>query len=228
MSITPLDFAEPFYTIELIENEPSYKINEKSMVVNIAEHDPNGVRIGERGDRVIPPLKAIIAQDITIYEVTRAFVVIDVERTDITDPETTAKIKSTWKTIYEMSGIERHKGLPYYKSPKFKTGEGNQHLELNFCYVDEGGIPSGPHREHDRDFDEVHAQIAGWGMMRIYDYDDKEHVHEDLNMAPGVVHEKMFDKEGKYPWHEYKSVTPCVYCPIELDRGTTDYHPTDL
>ena len=39
----------------------------------------------------------------------------------------------------------------------------------------------------------------------------------------------MYDSEGKYPWHEYKSVTPCIYCPIELDRGNNEnYHPTDL
>jgi len=50
------------------------------------------------------------------------------------------------------------------------------------------------------------------------DYDDKEYIHQELNMAPGTVHDKMYDSEGKYPWHEYKSVTPCVYCPIELDR----------
>ena len=65
----------------------------------------------------------------------------------------------------------------------------------------------------------IFAQILGYGMMRIYDKDDKEHIHQELNMAPGTVHDKMYDSEGNYPWHEYKSVTPCVYCPIELDRG---------
>ena len=91
-------------------------------------------------------------------------------------------------------------------------------MEINLCYVSEGMVPSGPHRDHDRDFDEVHAQIRGYGMMRIYDYEDKEHIHQELNMAPGTVHDKMYDSQGNYPWHEYKSVTPCVYCPIEIDR----------
>lgn len=44
------------------------------------------------------------------------------------------------------------------------------------------------------------------------------HIRQELNMAPGTVHDKMYDSKGNYPWHEYKSVTPCVYCPIELDR----------
>lgn len=227
MSVIQLDFAEPFYSIDYIENEESYYVGPKSMVVNLAEREQALIELA--GGRTILPLKAAMVQDMTVKNLKKAFIVRDVERTDINDRETAEKIKKTWKSLYEMSGIARHKGLPYYKSPKFCIGEGSDHLELNFCFVSEGMVPSGPHREHDRDFDEVHAQIAGYGMMRIYEYEDKEHIHQELNMAPGVVHDKMYDSQGLYPWHEYKSVTPCVYCPIELDRGDgTDYHPTDL
>jgi hypothetical protein len=55
-------------------------------------------------------------------------------------------------------------------------------------------------------------------MMRVHDRDDNVHVRQELNMAPGIVHDKMYDSSGLYPWHEYKSVTPGVYCPIEIDR----------
>lgn len=227
MSIVQLDFAEPFYSIDYVENEESYHVDKKSMVVNLAEREKENIELS--GERFIVPLKAAMVQNMTVHHLVKAFIVRDVERTDLTDPETVARIKSTWKSLYEMSGIARHKGLPYYKSPKFRLGEGSEHLELNFCFVSEGMVPSGPHREHDRDFDEVHAQIAGYGMMRIYDYEDKVNIHQELNMAPGIVHDKMYDSQGKYPWHEYKSVTPCVYCPIELDRGNNEnYHPTDL
>ena len=61
-------------------------------------------------------------------------------------------------------------------------------------------------------------QIRGYGMMRVYEREDNVHIHQELNMAPGTVHDKMYDSKGLYPWHEYKSVTPCVYCPIEIDR----------
>ena len=227
MSILQLDFAEPFFSIDYVESEDSYHIGKKSMVINLAEHEHENIFLD--GERTVVPLKAAMVQDMTIRNLVKAFVIRDVERTDLNDPATVAEIKKTWKSLYEMSGIARHKGLPYYKSPKFCIGEGRNHIELNLCFVSEGMVPSGPHREHDRDFDEVHAQIAGYGMMRIYDYDDKEHIHQELNMAPGVIHDKMYDSEGKYPWHEYKSVTPCIYCPIELDRGNNEnYHPTDL
>lgn len=217
MAVTQLNFAEPFFTIDYVEAEKELYLAPKSMVINLAEHEKKDILLP--GGRIIPPLKAAVVQDMTLHCLTRAFIIRDFERCDLSDPETTKAIMQTWKSLYEMSGIPRHKGLPYYKSPKFCIGEGDHHIELNLCFVSEGMVPSGPHRDHDRDFDEVHAQILGYGMMRIYDYDDKEHIHQELNMAPGTVHEKMYDAQGLYPWHEYKSVTPCVYCPIELDRG---------
>lgn len=216
MSILQLDFAEPFFSIDYVENEPRYRVSKKSMVINLAEHEQENILLD--GERFILPLKAAVVEDMTISHLVRAFIIKDFERCDLDDPKTVQEIKSSWKTIYEMSGIARHKGLPYYKSPKFCIGEGSNHIELNLCFVSEGMVPSGPHRDHDRDFDEVHAQIRGYGMMRVYDYNDNVHIHQELNMAPGTVHDKMYDSEGKYPWHEYKSVTPCVYCPIELDR----------
>lgn len=216
MSIQKLDFAEPFFHIDFIRQEESYYVETKSMVINLAEREQSEILFA--GGRKIFPLKGTVLEDVTLTNITLAFVVKDFEACDLTDPDTVAAIKRTWKTLYEASGMERHKGLPYYKSPKFLTGEGSNHLELNFCYVDQPMVPSGPHRDHDRDFDEVHVQILGYGMMRLYDYEDNTHVHQELNMAPGTVHDKMYDAQGKYPWHEYKSVTPCVYCPIELDR----------
>ena len=216
MSVRTLDFAQPFYTVTFIDGEADYRVAAKSMVINLAGREQEPIYLD--GERVILPLKAAVVQDMTVRNVIRAFVIEDFERCDITDPETAALIMRTWRTLYEMSGNPRHKGLPYYKSPKYIIDEGGQHIEFNLCYVNEGGVPSGPHRDHDRDFDEVHAQIAGFGMMRIYDYDENTQIHQELPMSPGTVHDKMYDSRGGYPWHEYMSVTPCVYCPIELDR----------
>lgn len=216
MAVHSLSFAEPFFAIDYVVQEAEYHITAKSMVINLSEHERHNIQLA--GERVIAPLKAAVVQDMSVSHITRAFVIKDFERCNLNDPDTDAALRRSWKTIYEMSGIPRHKGLPYYKSPKFCIDEGGQHIELNLCYVSEGMVPSGPHRDHDRDFDEVHAQILGYGMMRVYEYEDNTRIHQELNMAPGIVHDKMYDSRGRYPWHEYMSVTPCVYCPIELDR----------
>lgn len=216
MAVRQLSFAEPFFTIDYVVREAQYAVTDKSMVINLAEYEQHAIRLAE--GRVILPLKAAVVRDMTISGITRAFVIRDFERCDLNDAETARALRKSWKTIYEMSGLPRHKGLPYYKSPKFCIDEDGRHMELNLCYVSEGMAPSGPHRDHDRDFDEVHAQILGYGMMRVYEYEDNTRIHQELNMAPGIVHDKMYDEHGRYPWHEYMSVTPCVYCPIELDR----------
>ena len=216
MAVHSLSFAEPFFRIDYVAGEARYTVDDKSMVINLSEREQHNIRLTD--GRVILPLKAAVVRDMTLVGLTRALVIKDFERCDLSDPETGRMLRKSWKTLYEMSGLPRHKGLPYYKSPKFCIDEGGQHIEVTLCYVSEGMVPSGPHRDHDRDFDEVHAQILGYGKMRIFEYEDNTRLHQELNMAPGIVHDKMYDAEGRYPWHEYQSVTPCVYCPIELDR----------
>lgn len=215
MSVTKLDFAEPFFSVDYVVDEESYYVDKKSIVINLAEHAQSNIYI-----RKVPiyPLKSSVVENITIDNIKKAIVVKDFQRCDLNDYKTIKAIKSTWKSIYACSGLERHKGLPYYKSPKFITGGDDDHMEINFCFVAEPFAPSGPHKTHTRNFDEVHAQIAGYGKMRIFEENDYSTLYRELNLCPGTVHEKMYDENGDYPWHEYMSVTPCIYCPIELDR----------
>ncbi|MBQ7561057.1 MAG: hypothetical protein IJS99_04350 [Synergistaceae bacterium] len=213
--ISALDFAEPFFSLDLVQNEKEYKIDSNSLIINLAERSNSTMYIKGAG---IPPLKAAIAKGCIISDISLALVVKDYERCNINDIPTIQAIKRTWKTIYECSGMERHKGLPYYKSPKFKMGEGRNHIELNFCFVSEPLAPSGPHQLHDRNFDEVHAQILGYGKMQKFTTNDINTYFGEYIMAPGIIHDKFYDASGEYPWHQYQSITPCVYCPIELDR----------
>ncbi|MDO4492389.1 MAG: hypothetical protein Q4C53_00730 [Clostridia bacterium] len=215
MPIQKLDFAEPFYSLDYVTNEPVYHAAGKCMIINLAEHEHENLYI--KGV-VTLPLKASVVKDVDAENVVRALIVKDIDKVDLNDIATIKKIKSTWKTLYEMSGMERHKGLPYYKSPKFRIGDGRDRMELNFCFVSEPFAPSGPHQTHDRNFDEVHAQIAGYGKMRVFETPDYDTFYKELPMSPGTVHDKMYAEDGSYPWHEYQSVTPCIYCPIELDR----------
>lgn len=217
MSVEKLTFAEPFFNILFVEKEEKFKVEPMSIVINLAHkaNKPFYVK-----GMPVEPLKATVVADVELTNVERALVFLDYAKVDLQDKATTEKIKATWRSLYQCSGQERHKGLPYYKSPKIRVGGDT---ELNVCYVDAYNYPSGPHREHDRNFDEVHAQILGVGMMQKVEAEpwEKEHkikVYQELIMAPGTIHEKFYDAEGKYPWHQYCSVTPCVYLPIEIDR----------
>ena len=213
--IKQLDFAEPFFSVDYIENEDEYWVEKNSIIINLAERSQIIMYI--EGIPIMP-LKGTIAKGVFVKNIGQALVVKDYERCDLNDIQTIQAIKRTWKSLYECSGLERHKGIPYYKSPKFKIGEGKNHIEVNFCFVSEPFAPSGLHQSHERDFDEVHAQIRGFGKMQKFKENDLTTYYGEYIMAPGIVHDKFYDETGYYPWHQYQSITPCVYCPIEIDR----------
>ncbi|WP_455597177.1 hypothetical protein [Cloacibacillus porcorum] len=210
MSITKLDFAAPFFKVEYLENEEKYFIKEKSLVFNFSIAEDEYIFV-----KTIPiyPLKGTIVENVAITQVKRALVVKDYDR-DTDKPEFWASIKAAWPTLFSISGFERHKGIPYYKSPQVTVG-GNR--RINFCYA-EPMSPSGRHQIHVPDFDEVHAQILGFGKMQKFTENDDATFYQEVIMAPGIVHDKFYDKTGYYPWHQYHSITDCIYMPIEIDR----------
>ncbi len=212
MSVQKLDFAEPFFEVEYVEDEEKYTCETKSLVFNLAERSGKSLYI-----KRIPvlPLKGTVAEGVVIEGIVRMLVVKNYDSFRLDDPKFVQRVKKTWKSLYECSGIERHKGIPYFKSPKARIGGDT---EINFCFVSEPMAPSGPHRDHDRDFDEVHAQIRGFGKMQKFVENDTSTFYQESIMAPGVVHEKFYDEDGVYPWHQYHSLTPCIYMPIEIDR----------
>lgn len=212
MSVQKLDFAEPFFQVDYVEDEPAYDITSKSLVFNLAERSQTVMYVK---DIPLMPLKGTVVKDVQVTNIGRALIVKDYDRIALDDEEFVKAITTTWRSIYECSGLERHKGLPYFKSPKVRVGGDT---ELNFCFVSQPMIPSGPHKDHDRDFDEVHAQIRGFGCMQKFEENDTTTFYQESNMAPGVIHEKFYNEKGEYPWHQYQSITPCIYMPIEIDR----------
>ena len=211
MSVQKLDFGQPLFEMEYVENEEKYFVKPKSMVINLAERSQTIIYI--KGIPLLP-LKGTIVEGVWLENIGRALIVLDYEKYDIDDPEVIARIKGSWKSLYECSGIERHKGIPYFKSPKVRVGGDT---ELNVCFT-EPMAPSGPHRDHDRNFDEVHAQIRGFGKMQKFETNDTSTFYQEYIMAPGIVHDKFYNEKGVYPWHQYHSITRAVYMPIEIDR----------
>ena len=210
MSIQVLDFASPFFDVKYIENEKDYFINKLSLVFNLSFKNQKCLFV-----KNIPvlPLKGTIVKNIAITSIDRAIIVEDYEK-NAKDPDFFKRIMRSWPSLYETSGLERHKGIPYYRSPKVKLGGD---LSVNFCYA-EPNAPSGKHKDHIPDFDEVHAQIIGFGKMQKFTTNETNTFYQEVIMAPGIVHDKFYDESGSYPWHQYHSITDCIYMPIEMDR----------
>ena len=61
----------------------------------------------------------------------------------------------------------------------------------------------------------------GMGMMqkvesREWEEKQKVKVYQEFIMAPGTVHDKFYDSEGNYPWHQYCSITHVFICLLKL------------
>lgn len=210
MSIEIMNFALPFFEVRYIENEKEYFVNKKSLVFNLSHKKQRNLYV-----KNIPvlPLKGTIVEHIQVSEIDRALIVEDYEK-DANNPDFFENIKKKWLSLYSISGLERHKGIPYYRSPKVRVGGDTS---INFCYA-EALSESGMHREHYPDFDEVHGQILGFGKMQKFSEKDLSTFYQEVILAPGIVHDKFYDKSGLYPWHQYVSITDCIYMPIEMDR----------
>ena len=122
--------------------------------------------------------------------------------------------RNTWTQVFDIFPSESFKGLDFYRSPKIKLDD----LEFNFWYCGEK-TSCGIHNEHS--FFELHTQILGRGeMQKFHDKVESSIFYRDL-LTPGKTHKPFFTKEKKYSYHQYKSISKCIWLAIE---SNTSFH----
>jgi hypothetical protein len=204
MSIRTLQFPEPFYTIKALHGEKEYGIARNSIVINLSEID---LRVK---DKPLTFLKSTIVRGTTIKEIQRALVIEDYEKNSA-NPEFFNEIKKQWRLMYEISKQERHRGIHLWRSPKEKV----DNIDLNLCYIS-ANVDTGPHKGHSSNFMEVHTQLLGYGKMQKLEENDATTMYQEVILSPGYTHEPFFSEDNVYPWHQYHSISDCIYMPIEI------------
>jgi hypothetical protein len=202
-----LDFAEPFFSVRYLLEVEERKVGPKSIVVNLS---PQPLRIREQS---LAFFRSVVVTDTSLREVRRCLLVVDFERYG--DAQGLFEgIKKTWVLAYEATHEERHKGVALWRSPKDRLGN----VEVNMCYADTVPLKVGLHRLHwgGQTFREVHTQIVGYGKMQQCREQDVETLYLEEALAPGATHQPMYDEQGNYPWHQYETITPGVFMPIEM------------
>lgn len=209
MTISSLDIAEPFFTLQYLENQQSYPVAGKTIVVNIAG---TPVRIEEQ---LLGTLESVVVQDCTITEVNRA-VLVERFADHASDDALFEKIKQTWPLAFDVRKEERLRGVSHYMSPKVHIGN------LGLSLYHSGSVPLnvGLHKDHpfcaEPGFREVHTQIVGLGKMQQCREQNINTLYLEEPMAPGATHKPMYDADGNYPWHQYETITPSVFMAVEL------------
>ncbi len=212
MSVKTIPNGQPFFTIRYIENEKDYRIEPFSILINMAIESKANIMIDN-----IPqaPLHGAIVGNITIPEIEKAILIEDYAKYT-KEPDFFDKVKETWPRMYTIRPEERFRDAQMYVA----QGDAHitPHIELGVCCVMGANYSTGLHKTHPRNIDEYHVQIAGIGKMQKFYENDVNTMYQDIYMAPGIVHETIFDANGVYPWHQYKTVTDVVFMGIKIDR----------
>ena len=215
MPINTLDIAEPFFSIRIIADEPSYEVSGKVILLNLSD---TPIRIREQS---LASLQSVVVADVNVQDVSHAVVI---ERfSDYADEDALfAEVKATWPSAFDVRQEERLRGISHYMSPKIWVGQ------YGFTVYHSGSVPLnvGLHQEHAfcpvPGFREVHTQIVGFGKMQQCRERDVNTLYLEEPMAPGTTHRPMYDSEGNYPWHQFETITPSIFMAVEmLPEGAT-------
>lgn len=210
MTIKTLDYAEPFFTVKYLLNEKKYAVTKKSIIVNVAERP---IKIH---DQQLGFFRSVLVTNTKLFDLERALLVEDYAR-NADENALFEEIKKTWVLAYEATKEERHKGVGLWRSPKIRLGN----IETNMCYADTVPLNVGLHKLHwgGETFKEVHTQIVGYGKMQQCLEQDVSTLYLEEPMAPGATHQPMYDVQGNYPWHQYETITPAIFMPIEMQMS---------
>ena len=160
-------------------------------------------------------MKGTITGYTTIPYIDKAVIVENYEEL-AEDPDVFEKFSRAWPQMYTLRPEERFKGLPFYHAEGEFVHDGMIYIDTN-CIAKPHNL--GLHQTHPRDIDEYHCQILGYGAMQKFHKKDFGTKFQELSMAPGVVHDVIFDENGEYPWHQYQSKTPGVFMGIHITRS---------
>ena len=206
--IQKLSFGEPFIETHYLENEASFTAEGRCLVVNLDEEKSVCVETSFS----IPPLSTALVQDAELSVPGKALLICGFGLLDLNDLLTLDSLRAAWKSNWELTHLEKNRGVPYYKSPAVTLGG----AEMNFCLVSEPNAPSGIHRIHSRPVKELHVQITGEGAVDLLLSEDPESVFASLPLAAGTAHMPTWDKTGCYPWHRYRSVTRSIFLAVSI------------
>lgn len=209
MSVLSLSIGDPFYQIRVVTDEASAMVEGRTILLNLAE---NPIRIREQS---LAQFQSVIVRDVRVERLTHA-VLIEGLDDHPDEADLMERVRATWPSAFEVRGEERLRGVGHYMSPKVWVGQ------FGFTLYHSATIPLkvGLHKEHDfcpvPGFREVHTQIAGFGKMQQCREKDVETLYLEEPMAPGTTHRPMYDAEGKYPWHQFETITPSIFMAVEM------------
>ena len=159
MSVTKIEIGEPFFSLQLIENEANIPVNSKSIVVNLSD---NPITIE---NQKIAEFQSNYALNTELSDVEQALLIRNL-RPDLLEHELCQQVGELWPSAYEVRKEERLRNVGHYMSPKRWVGRQG----FTFYYSSTVPLNVGLHRDHSfcpiPGYREVHTQVVGVGKMQ--------------------------------------------------------------
>ena len=204
-----LSFGEPFIESRYLEAEESFAVTTSAILVNLDKEQDVIVN----GEFALGSLKVMEVHDVEISVPGKALLIVGADTINLADRITMKSQCDAWKSNYQLTGLPQHKNSPYFKSPKETLGN----VSVNFCLVADPDAPSGIHKDHaDPRVQELHDQIEGEGAVDLMKSQNPDSMYASLPLTAGSTHMATWNGDGVYPWHRYRSVTPCIFMGIEI------------
>ncbi|MCI5179094.1 MAG: hypothetical protein D3911_07205 [Candidatus Electrothrix sp. AW3_4] len=202
MSIRKISFSTEYLPSFIVEKENGYYVEKRSVIVNLSERT---LYIDQNG---ISQYEATIIEK-SVIDIEKAMLLNIPWDCDYGIFSKREKITNNWKHVYDVFTIDSLRDVKLWRSEKEIIGS----VEVNLWFAAENTC-CGIHNEHS--FRELHTQIFGIGHMQKFKECEIDTMYQDVLMAPGFTHNPFYDSENKYPWHQYKADTDCIWLAIEF------------
>lgn len=201
--IRKMNFSKNVCDVHLLIDESNYKIKTDSIIVNLS-NNPMTV-----GNFTINKCESAILINDEIKNIEKALIITDYNKNDGNFIDYAQYIKQDWDYAYDIFKTESLKNTPLYRSSQEKVDD---KTSVNFWYCP-SNTDCGIHNEHS--FKEIHVQIFGYGKMQVFNNNNYESLKSEVILAPGSSHKPFYDNSLKYPYHQYQSISDCIWLVIE-------------
>ncbi|MFC8845623.1 MULTISPECIES: hypothetical protein [unclassified Micromonospora] len=232
----PLGFSGRHVRASLVEHAKEFPVEGRTIVVNL---DATPAYLAEDPRAVIPAFSATTVVDSRLEQAGSVVLLRVDESTEIAGitrepgwahfadvlaerapagapPPSFPRATQLWRSPVDDGGV-------VVFDPAAMLGEGRGDRLRRFrvrvnLWFSPAGTDCGLHDRHD--FIETHAQVAGFGRMQKFRREEHGSLYEDVLMSPGYATPVPFcafgtDPVFRYPWHQYRADTDCVWLVAE-------------
>ncbi len=201
--IKPLNFSNKFFSVKYVKEE-EVTLTNISTVINLSDIP---IKIDFVGD-IKKDKSFLLTPNIGEIDVKEGLII----EYSFNPQESNSELQNFCIKTWDNNKIRYPEDPTKWNYPILRSPiEKFDNYEFN-CWYLPGHTASSIHQEHP--FTEVHTQVYGLGIMNKYKENDKDSLYQKMYMPIGFTHDYFYDKDNKYPWHQYEAVSESIWLAI--------------